>query len=72
MLNSPPRIEEVPAPQSRDGEFVYAFRASDADGDKTLRFRLAQAPRGMTIDAIRGEARWSPDPTQDGFASEGL
>lgn len=66
ILNNPPRIAGVPTPQNRDGEFVYAFRASDADGDKILRFRLAKAPHGMTIDAISGEARWRPDPSQVG------
>jgi hypothetical protein len=66
MLNSPPQLTGVPAPRHIDGEVRYAFRAKDADGDKRLRYRLTEAPRGMTIDAISGEARWRPERTQGG------
>jgi hypothetical protein len=66
ILNTPPKLAGVPTPRNLDGEFRYAFRASDPDGDKTLRYRLAKAPRGMTIDPISGEARWRPDQTQGG------
>jgi hypothetical protein len=66
ILNTPPQLTEVPTPQNVDGEVRYAFRGKDADGDKTLRYRLTEAPRGMKIDPISGELRWRPERTQGG------
>lgn len=64
--NTPPRILGIPAAKNVKGEYRYAFRATDPDGDRGLRFRLAEAPRGMSIDAATGIARWRPDATQAG------
>jgi hypothetical protein len=64
--NTPPRILGVPPLENVEGEYQYAFRANDADGDRGLRFRLAEAPRGMTIDPAKGTARWRPEATQAG------
>jgi hypothetical protein len=64
--NTPPRILGVPPVENVNGEFRYAFRADDPDGDRGLRFRLAKAPAGMTIDSDKGTARWRPDATQAG------
>lgn len=64
--NSPPLIGEVP-PLEREGDlFRWRFEASDPDGDRSLRFRLAKAPEGMTIDPILGVVRWRPGPDQAG------
>jgi hypothetical protein len=64
--NTPPTILEIPTPREIDGEFRYQFRAKDADGDRRLRYRLAQAPKGMSINPVNGEARWRPDASQAG------
>jgi len=64
--NTPPRILGVPPVENVNGEFRYAFRAEDPDGDRGLRFRLAEAPAGMIIDAGKGTARWRPNATQAG------
>ena len=64
--NTPPRILGVPPLENVEGEYQYAFRADDPDGDRGLRFRLAEAPRGMTIDPAKGTARWRPEATQAG------
>ena len=64
--NTPPRILGIPTPREVDGEFRYQFRAKDADGDRRLRYRLAAAPKGMSINPVNGEARWRPDQSQAG------
>ena len=64
--NTPPRILGIPTPREIDGEFRYQFRAKDADGDRRLRYRLAEAPKGMSINPVNGEARWRPDASQAG------
>jgi hypothetical protein len=64
--NTPPEIVEIPTPREVDGEFRYQFRAKDADGDRRLRYRLAEAPKGMSINPVNGEARWKPQASQEG------
>lgn len=64
--NSPPAITGVPKAE-RDGDaFRYQFEAEDPDGDRSLRWRLTEAPSGMTIDPIYGVATWRPGPEQAG------
>lgn len=64
--NSPPAIKGVPKAE-RDGDaFRYQFEAEDPDGDRSLRWRLTEAPSGMTIDPIYGVATWRPGPDQAG------
>ena len=64
--NSPPRITELPEPSTEGGVYRYDFEASDPDGDPRLRYRLAEAPEGMTIDPVLGVARWEPALSQVG------
>jgi len=64
--NSPPQIAGIPKAE-RDGDaFRYQFEAQDPDGDRSLRWRLAEAPTGMTIDPIYGLATWRPGQDQAG------
>lgn len=64
--NSAPEIAGLPEPRREDGTFHYDFEARDPDGDAQLRFRLAQAPEGMTIDPVLGVATWRPELSQVG------
>lgn len=66
MGNSPPVITQLPPAQVSHGTFRYAFQAKDPDGDNNLRFFLANAPKGMSIDPITGVLTWTPDPSQAG------
>lgn len=67
LVNSPPEIAGVPKPESlSDGSFKYQFEATDPDGDRGLRWSLSEAPSGMTIDPITGEAKWKPTAEQSG------
>jgi hypothetical protein len=66
MANSAPRILGVPPVQREEGTFRFAFEAQDPDGDRSLRFRLSEAPPGMTIDPILGTASWTPGPGHAG------
>ena len=59
-------IKEIPGAQTDDGLFRYSFEAEDPDGDRNLRFRLGEAPRGMRIDPILGVATWRPKESQAG------
>lgn len=66
LANSPPVLAGIPAAE-RDGDaFRYRFEASDPDGDRSLRWTLAEAPAGMTIDPIYGVATWRPTKEQAG------
>lgn len=58
--NSPPKIVSSPANLGADGVYRYAVKAEDPDGDRRLRFRLDEAPPGMTIDPISGTLTWTP------------
>ncbi len=66
-INNPPRIVSPPTAYSATvGEpFVYDLRALDADGDP-LEWSLAAAPRGASIDRLRGTVRWTPGLDQLG------
>jgi hypothetical protein len=66
LANRPPRIAGIPSAEREGDAFRYRFEASDPDGDRTLRFSLAQAPAGMTIDPIYGIATWRPTESQIG------
>jgi hypothetical protein len=64
--NSPPKIVSVPPRVDARGQFRYAIRAEDPDGDQRLRFALREAPKGMQIDDANGIVRWEPDTDQAG------
>jgi hypothetical protein len=58
--NLPPEILSAPGGLGPDGVFRYAVEARDPDGDRSLRYALAEAPAGMTIDDVVGLVTWTP------------
>jgi len=64
--NSPPAIVSVPPRVDARGQFRYAVRAEDPDGDRRFRFSLREAPKGMQIDDVNGIVRWEPGTDQAG------
>jgi hypothetical protein len=60
LANSPPVFSGVPRRQEVDGVIFYQLEARDPDGDRSLRYRLAQGPPGMSIDPLSGMLRWQP------------
>ena len=68
--NAAPVIVSTPEFGEAGDRFRYQVRAEDADGDRTLRFSLATAPPGMTIDSIQGEIMWKPGNEEGDFPVE--
>lgn len=66
LANSPPVFSGVPRREQVDGVFFYRLEARDPDGDRSLRYRLAQGPPGMSIDPLSGVLRWQPAPEHAG------
>jgi len=66
VANAAPKIVSQPGAFGADGAFRYEVRAEDPDGDRMLRFRLEQAPDGMTIDGLSGAIQWRPALGQTG------
>jgi hypothetical protein len=64
--NSPPKITSTPGNSGTADVYRYPVKAEDPDGDRRLRFRLEQAPPGMTIDPIGGELVWTPPASAKG------
>jgi hypothetical protein len=64
--NGVPEIVSRPAAAGPDGAFRYQVLAEDPEGDTNLRYRLAQAPNGMTVTAIGGLVEWHPRSEQGG------
>ncbi|MEZ6101666.1 MAG: putative Ig domain-containing protein [Pirellulaceae bacterium] len=65
-FNTSPTITSKPTSHTTLGqEYAYRPVALDAEGDE-LRWRLEEAPKGMSIDSISGEIRWLPDELQLG------
>lgn len=60
VANAAPHIVSKPPGFDGDGSFRYAVESEDADGDRSLRYRLAQGPEGMTLDALSGAVAWKP------------
>lgn len=64
--NSPPIITSNPRTVATEGnEYQYNVVAEDSDYD-LIRYTLEFAPRGMSIDSLRGTIRWQPDDEQLG------
>lgn len=57
ILNRHPEITSAPSTTVEGGVYTYAVKAVDPDGD-TLRYRLSQAPEGMTIQPETGLIQW--------------
>jgi hypothetical protein len=67
LANSAPKITSTPpAGMAEPGTYRYALEASDPDGDRSLRFRLASGPPGARVDPVLGEFVWSPGFEQAG------
>ncbi len=66
LENSPPRISSSPSPIGKDGVFRYRVIVEDPDRDRFFRYRLLEAPAGMTIDPADGSIAWRPLPKQVG------
>ena len=66
ILNSPPVITSTPAGLDATGSFRYTPTVEDADGDRRIRFRLVEAPEGMSIDWLAGRIAWRPADDQAG------
>ena len=64
--NGAPEIVSQPSWERVGDTFLYAVKAEDPDGDRSLRFRLRAAPEGMTVDAIGGLVTWTPRSDQVG------
>jgi hypothetical protein len=66
VANAAPVFEKFAGFETSGGEFRHQFIAKDPDGDKKLRFVLAEGPRGMELDPLLGVATWRPDGTVTG------
>jgi len=66
VANAGPTIKSAPPSFEGDGSYRYAVEAVDPDGDRSLRYRLAHAPDGMTIDAVGGVIQWKPTAASAG------
>lgn len=66
VVNAVPRIVSSPAGFDESGSFHYTVQVQDPDRDRSLRFRLVQAPQGMNIDWLSGTVTWTPDASQTG------
>jgi hypothetical protein len=61
-----PEITSSPPGMEAGDVFRYPVIAKDPDGDRRLRYSLAEAPEGMRIDEIYGEIVWKPRRDQAG------
>jgi hypothetical protein len=61
-----PEITSSPPGMESGGVFRYPVAAKDPDGDRRLRYSLAEAPEGMRIDEVYGEIVWKPRRDQAG------
>jgi hypothetical protein len=60
VVNAAPKITSQPGAIGADGVFRYNVQAEDPDGDSTLRYRLNEGPKGMTIGFDDGKLKWEP------------
>jgi fibro-slime domain-containing protein/RHS repeat-associated protein len=66
QLNTPPEITSIPDIEAlSDKQYVYPLTAIDEDND-TLKYRLTEAPAGMTIVESTGKITWTPNFAQIG------
>lgn len=66
VMNAEPRITSEPGGFDGDGAFQYRLETEDADGDRVLRYRLVEGPKGMRVDALKGLVTWDPRDDQAG------
>jgi hypothetical protein len=55
--NAPPRFTTTPPAAFESAVYQYEAHANDADGDD-VRYSVASAPGGMTIDPVTGRITW--------------
>jgi hypothetical protein len=60
LANRPPRIAGVPAIESVGGGITAQLEAEDPDGDRSLRFRVLEGPKGLSVDPVSGRMSWRP------------
>ena len=66
VANAAPVILSQPGAETADGGgFRYVVKARDPEGSIDLRYRLAEAPDGMTLSP-GGEVEWHPSTGQKG------
>ena len=58
--NNLPVITSQPSQAYAESEYLYQVIATDSDGD-VLSYALIQGPVDMTLDAVTGLLRWTPD-----------
>jgi hypothetical protein len=61
-----PEITSLPPEGTPGSVYRYEVAAFDPDGDEKLRFSLAEAPEGMTVDSRLGVIEWTPSYRQSG------
>ena len=59
-------ITSAPGGFGGDGAFRYQVAAEDPDGDRRMRYRLLEAPPGMSVDVLFGMVTWTPTESQAG------
>jgi hypothetical protein len=64
--NRPPRIAGAPLVEAVPGGIEAQLEAEDPDGDVSLRFRVLEGPRGLSVDPVSGRLRWKPEPGTTG------
>jgi hypothetical protein len=62
LANRPPKIAGVPAIEAVGGGITAQLDADDPDGDKSLRFRVVEGPKGLSVDPVSGRLSWRPEP----------
>jgi Putative Ig domain len=60
LANRPPMIAGVPPIEAVAGGIHADLEAQDPDGDKGLRFRVIEGPKGLSVDAVTGRVSWRP------------
>ena len=57
--NGPPEITSNPSEATVGaGRYRYVIKAEDPDGDRPLRYTLAEGPDGMDVDLLSGVISW--------------
>jgi RHS repeat-associated protein len=63
---APTMLSTLLPPASVSAPYRFTVQARDNDLGDALRYELAAAPTGLTIEAVSGELRWTPTADQDG------
>jgi hypothetical protein len=66
VVNALPAITSSPGAFDEAGSFRYQLAVTDPDGDRRLRYRLLEGPKGMAVDLLQGMVTWTPTDSQSG------